>query len=246
MPLLDHLREARRRLIFCAIGIAAGGIVGWALSDLIIQAGAAPIDSIPRVDAALNFTTVSAAFDLRFRVALTAGIVLASPVWLYNLWAFIVPGLTPKEMRYGILFVALAVPLFISGAAAGWLVMPNIVSLLVSFAPEDTATLLSASEYFDFLLRLTVAVGLAFVAPLGIVALNAAGVITARSVIRAWRVAIAVILIFSAAVTPSADVLSMFLLAAPVVALYFGAYLWCAIHDRRQERQLAQLTSVPV
>lgn len=244
MPLLDHFREARRRLLICALAIAAGGIVGWVLSDPIIQAGAAPISSIPRVDAALNFTTVGAAFDLRFRVALTAGIILASPVWLYNVWAFIVPGLTAKETRYGILFAVLAVPLFVSGAITGWIVMPNIVQLLVSFAPPDTATLLSASEYFDFLLRLTVAVGVAFVAPLGIVALNAAGVITARSVIGAWRFAIAAILIFSAAVTPSADLLSMFLLAAPVILLYFGAYAWCAIHDRRLERRTIAITAL--
>ncbi|MFF0909474.1 twin-arginine translocase subunit TatC [Microbacterium enclense] len=240
MSLREHLREFRTRAMISAIAVLLTGIVGFLLSDVIIQAAAAPLSELDLGDhAALNFTRVGEAFDLRFKIALTAGIVLATPVWLYQLWAFLVPGLTPRERRAGVLFVGIAVPLFVSGAAFGWWIMPHIVVMLAGFAPEGSTTLLSATQYYDFLLKLVVAVGISFVSPLAIIALNAVGVLSARSIVRGWRAALVIIIIFSAAVTPASDLLSMGLVALPLCLLYAASAVWATLHDRRLARRTA-------
>lgn len=241
MPLRAHLRELRRRATIAAIAILVAAIAGFLLSDLIIAAAAEPIHRIESVDAAMNFTTIGGPFELRFKVALAAGLLLSSPVWLYQIWAYVVPGMTRRERRMGIAFVMTAVPLFVAGAYAGWSVLPNIVLLLSSFAPDGSSSFLTAAEYFDFLIKLVIAVGLGFVAPLALVAFNAAGVISAATILRGWRVAVVIVVIFTATVTPAADVLSMVLLAIPMVGLYFAAYGWCALHDRRVSRAQARL-----
>ncbi len=242
MPLREHLREFRNRAAVSAIAIVVAGIAGFVFSDAVIAAAAAPLLELHNGNAAgLNFTRIGEAFDLRFKIATTTGVVLAAPVWLYQVWAFLVPGLTRRERRAGVLFVGLAVPLFVSGAAFGWWIMPHIVVLLAGFAPAGSTTLLTAIQYYDFLLKFVLAVGIAFVSPLAIIALNAVGVLSARSIIRGWRVALVVIIVFSAAVTPASDMLSMALVALPLCVLYAGAAVWAAIHDRRAARRAAAL-----
>lgn len=241
MPLLSHLSELRRRAAISAIAVIGGGVVGFALSDVVIAAAADPLTHVhgPSMTG-LNFTRIGEAFDLRFKIAMTLGIVLASPVWIFQTWAFLVPGLTSRERRAGVTFVGLAVPLFFAGACFGWLVVPQIVELLAGFAPSGSTTMLTASQYFDFLLKLVVGVGVSFVSPLAIIALNAAGVLSARSVLRGWRVALVVIVIFSAAVTPPADLMSMSIIALPLCVLYAGAAMWTWLHDRRAARRVSR------
>lgn len=241
MPLLYHLAELRRRAAISAIAVIGGGVVGFALSDVVIAAAADPLTHVhgPSMTG-LNFTRIGEAFDLRFKIAMTLGIVLASPVWIFQTWAFLVPGLTARERRAGVTFVGLAVPLFFAGAGFGWLVVPQIVELLAGFAPSGSTTMLTASQYFDFLLKLVVGVGVAFVSPLAIIALNAASVLSARSVLRGWRVALVVIVVFSAAVTPPADLMSMLLIALPLCVLYVGAATWTWLHDRRAARRASR------
>lgn len=239
MPLHEHLAELRRRAAVAAIAVLIGGIAGFALSDPIIQIAAAPLEQLRSAASGLNFTTVGGAFDLRFKIAVTVGIVLASPVWMYQLWAFLVPGLTRRERRLTVVYACVAAPLFLSGASFGWWILPHIVVLLTSFAPGDAATLLNATEYYDFLLKLVVAVGVAFVAPLVLIALNAIGIVSARSIIRSWRAALVVITVFSAMVTPASDVLSMGIIALPLTALYAATAGWTHLHDRRASRHHA-------
>ncbi|MDQ1137896.1 sec-independent protein translocase protein TatC [Microbacterium sp. SORGH_AS 1204] len=238
MPLLSHLSELRRRAAISAIAVLVTGVAGFALSDVVIAAAADPLAHVhgPSMTG-LNFTRIGEAFDLRFKIAMTLGVVLASPVWLFQTWAFLVPGLTSRERRAGITFVGLAVPLFFAGTCFGWLVVPQIVELLAGFAPSGSTTMLTASQYFDFLLKLVVGVGVAFVSPLAIIALNAVGVLSARSVLRGWRVALVVIVIFSAAVTPPADLMSMLIIAFPLCVLYVIAAAWTWLHDRRAARR---------
>lgn len=240
MPLLSHLSELRRRAVISAIAIVASGVVGFAVSDAVIAAAAEPLSHVhgPSMTG-LNFTRIGEAFDLRFKIALTVGIVLASPIWIYQTWAFLVPGLTSRERRAGVTFVGLAVPLFFAGAGFGWLVVPNIVELLAGFAPSGSTTMLTASQYFDFLLKLVVGVGIAFVSPLAVIALNAVGVLSARAVLRGWRVALVGIVVFSAAVTPPADLMSMLIIALPLCLLYAGAAGWTWVHDHRVARRAA-------
>ena len=238
MSLSSHLSELRRRLVVAGAAVLVSGVLGFLLSDSVITAAAAPLLDLsgPSV-ATLNFTRLGEAFDLRFKIALTLGIVISAPVWIWQVWAFLVPGLTSRERRIGIGFVCAAVPLFLSGVAFAWIIVPQVVSLLAGFAPAASTTMLTASQYFDFLLKLLVGIGVAFVSPLALVALNAAGVVSARSIIRGWRIALVAIVIFSAVVTPASDVMSMLFISLPLCLLYLGAAAWTWAHDRRTARR---------
>jgi sec-independent protein translocase protein TatC len=135
------------------------------------------------------------------------------------------------------------VPLFLAGCAAGWFVVPHIVQLLTSFAPSQDTAFIQAKDYFDFVLKLVLAIGIAFVLPVFLVLLNFVGVLSAKSIIRSWRWALLVIILFTAIATPSADIISMFLLAIPMVVLYFAAAGVSWIHDRRVARAAMRLES---
>lgn len=238
MSLSSHLSELRRRLVVAGAAVLVSGVLGFLLSDSVITAAAAPLLDLSGPSAAtLNFTRLGEAFDLRFKIALTLGIVISAPVWIWQVWAFLVPGLTSRERRIGIGFVCAAVPLFLSGVAFAWIIVPQVVSLLAGFAPAASTTMLTASQYFDFLLKLLVGIGVAFVSPLALVALNAAGVVSARSIIRGWRIALVAIVIFSAVVTPASDVMSMLFISLPLCLLYLGAAAWTWAHDRRTARR---------
>ncbi len=244
MSLGHHLLELRKRLFRSALGIVVGGVVGFLLSEPILSLLQEPIERIAESrNASLNFDTITGAFDLRMQIAIYVGIIISSPVWLYQVFAFIVPGLTSKEKRYTFGFFFSAVPLFLAGCAAGFFVFPHIVELLAGFAPSDTASIFQAKYYVDFATKLVLAVGIAFVLPVFVVLLNFMGVLSARSILKGWRVAILLITIFCAIATPAADVSTMFLLAIPMVLLYFAAAGVAWMHDRSAARREARLLS---
>jgi len=236
MSLAEHLIELRKRLYMSAVAIVVGTIIGWFLSDALLNSLRAPIFDIASEQArvaTLNYDAITSAFDLKLQIAFTVGVVISSPVWLFQIWAFFIPGLTKRERAYSLGFFLSAVPLFILGCTAGWFVFPHIVQLMTSFAPSDDSTIITAKTYFDFVLKLVLIVGVAFVLPVFLVLLNFAGVLSAASIIKSWRMAILVIVLFTAIATPAADVLSMILLAIPMVLLYFAAAFIAWIHDRR-------------
>jgi len=236
MSLGAHLVELRKRLVRSAAAIVVGAVAGWFLSGYLIDAIRAPLEAAAKAQhhlAALNYDNVTAAFDLKIQVAFTIGVVISSPVWLFQIWAFFVPALTRKELKYGLGFFLTAVPLFLAGCAAGWFVVPHMVTLLESFVPSQDSALIRASDYFTFILKLTVAVGIAFVLPVFVVLLNFVGILSAKSIIGAWRIAALAIVLFTAIATPSADIVSMFVLAIPMVVLYLGAAGVAGLHDRR-------------
>jgi len=242
MTLGGHLRELRRRFIISISAILVGTVVGWIVSPYIYAALQAPILNVAKKsgrDAALNFDTVTGSFDLTFQMSLTVGFVLASPVWLWQLWAFITPGLVKNERAYAIGFLASGLPLFAAGCATGWFVMPHIVDLMLDFAPESSISNLSARYYYDFILKLMIAAGIGFVLPVILVMLNFAGVMQGRTILKGWRIAVIVIVAFTAISTPATDILSMLLLALPLVALYFIAVGVALVNDKRRERKLA-------
>jgi len=239
MSLGAHLVELRNRLFISALAIVLGMVVGFILSDFILSALTQPIADLAAEqgrEASLNFTDVSSAFDLRIQIAFTVGVVISSPVWLYQVCAFVMPGLKKKEKRYAVGFVCAAVPLFLAGCVAGWFVLPHMVTLLTGFAPEGTTALLTARSYYDFVLKLVLAIGIAFVLPVFLVILNFAGVLSAVAILKSWRIAILAITLFTAIATPAADVMSMFLLAIPMLVLYFGAAGIAWLNDRRKRR----------
>lgn len=238
MPLSAHLREARTRASRAAIALLVGVAAGYLLSDQIMDLVRVPIEALAASrDASLNYDSITGAFDLKLKIALFAGVALSSPVWMYGLLAFLAPGLDRREKRYTFGFVAASVPLFAIGCTTGFLLFPHMVELLAGFASADDSTLLQASAYVDFILKIVVATGIAFVLPVFVVVLNLLGVLPARSIAASWRIVVVAIVLFSAIVTPAADVLSMFLVAVPMTALFLVALLIAWWHDRAAGRR---------
>ncbi len=243
MPVAAHLAEATRRAVRAAAAVAVCAVVGWFLYEPVMDLLRAPIAQIAADrQASLNFDSVTGAFDLHLRVALVAGFVLSSPVWLYELFAFVLPGLTRRERRYVLGSVGAAAPLFAAGCATGLLLFPHMVSVLAGFASSEDSTILDAGAYIDFILKIVVATGVAFVLPVVLVVLNLAGMLPARTLARSWRYAVVAIVLFSALATPSADVMSMFLVAVPMAALFATALAIAALHDRA----LARAATTPI
>ncbi len=238
MSLGQHLVELRKRLTRGALAIVAGTVGGWFLYDIVWGLIRDPITRIAAArneDAgmiALNYSSITGAFDVRIQIALTIGIVISSPVWLYQIFSFLVPGLTRREKKYTFGFFFSAIPLFLGGVAAGWFVLPHIVEIMYSFVPSGSTTFYDTKYYLDFVLKLVLATGIAFVLPVFLVLLNFIGILQARTILKGWRWAILAITIFTAIATPAADVISMILLAIPMIILYFAAVGVALWHDR--------------
>lgn len=242
MSLGEHLVELRKRLFISAIAILVGAVAGFFLADLVWDALRVPILAIAESrNATITYGTITGAFDVRMQIAVTVGIIISSPVWLYQILAFLVPGLTRREKRYTLGFFFTAVPLFLAGCFAGWWVLPNIVKIMSSFIPAEDANFVEAKTYLDFVLKLVLAIGVAFVMPVFLVLLNVMGVISAATILRGWRWAILIIAVFCAFATPAADIMSMFLLAIPMIVLYFLAAGVAWLHDRSAARKAAAL-----
>jgi sec-independent protein translocase protein TatC len=242
MPLREHLLEFRHRLFLAAAGIALGAVVGWFLYDPVIQQIQAPLVQLERDGlVALNFAGVATSFDMKVKVSVFLGILLSSPWWLLQLWFFITPGLTRRERRYALGFLAAAVPFFLLGAYMAWRVLPRAVALLTEFTPDQATNLIDAQLYLSFVMRVVLAFGIAFLLPVIMVGLNFAGLVKARTWLAGWRWAVMIVFTFAAFATPTPDAVSMIALALPMSGLYFLAVAVCHLHDRRRER-----TRVPV
>jgi len=247
MSLSGHLKELRNRLFWSALFIIGGSVAGWYLFDFVFNELQRPIVDLaskPGSNVTINFPTVVSAFDVRLQVSIFLGIVMSAPVWLYNLWAFITPGLKRREKRYTIGFVVASVPLFIGGTALAWSSLPTFVSVLVGFTPEGAANVINASEYILFTIRILLVFGLAFVLPVALVMLNFAGVITAQNIIKSWRMAVLISAVVGAIATPVAEPMAMFLLMVPLLILYFLAAGVAFLHDKRVARKIAALELV--
>ncbi|NCT90721.1 twin-arginine translocase subunit TatC [Cellulomonas sp. APG4] len=237
MPLREHLRELRHRVVLAAAGIAVAAVLGWFLYPPVIDALQQPL---PRATdgrlVALNFTGVATSFDMRVKVSVFLGVLVASPWWLLQLWLFITPGLTRRERRTALAFVAAAVPLFLAGAYLAWRVLPTAVALLTEFTPADAANLIDAQLYLSFVMRVVLAFGVAFLLPVVMVALTAVGLVRGATWLRGWRWAVLLVFVFAAFATPTPDAITMILLALPMCGLYFGAVGLCHVLDRRRDR----------
>lgn len=130
----------------------------------------------------INFGNVTTAFDLRLQMALTLGVVIASPVWLYQAWMFLMPGLRKGERKYVLGFLGAAIPLFLGGVVLGIIIMPRIIEVMATFAPTEDTIWYDAKTYYSFVLTLCLAVGIAFVVPVILVMLNFAGVVEGRAI----------------------------------------------------------------
>lgn len=260
MSLTEHLQELRRRVIVSLLAVLAGTILGfiwyqWApgpvmpLGELIRR----PYCSLPpelRADLTsdgscrLIATTPFEMFMLRMKVGFLAGLVFASPVWLYQIWAFITPGLHKNERRWTLSFVSLAVTLFVAGAVIAYFIVDQGLYILMSIGQEYQIAALSGQQYYNFVLALIVIFGVSFEVPLVIIMLNLAGLLRYDQVKDKRRIIIVALFIFAAVITPGQDPFSMVVLALSLTLLVELAFQFCRIHDKRagiRTREWAEL-----
>jgi sec-independent protein translocase protein TatC len=249
MSLGDHLRELRRRLFLSALALLAGAVVGWIYYDDVYRHLSSPFHDYKRSSGndlvSLNFGNATAAFSQHVSLSIFVGVLVSSPVWIYQLWAFIVPGLTKRERRVSLAFIAAIVPLFLTGCGFAYVTLPKALTLLYGFTPEGASNIQQVSDYFSFVTRFILIFGGAFLLPVFLVALNVAHVVSARSLLATWRPAIFVIFVFAAVATPTPDPFTMFLLALPLTALYFAAIGVAWLVDRRRARSKPEWADVP-
>ncbi|MFI5873186.1 twin-arginine translocase subunit TatC [Streptomyces sp. NPDC051445] len=256
MPLADHLRELRNRLAKAMLAIVVVTVVAAFFYNDIINFLTKPIlDSVgcgktfeeiagqlrsgdsSNKCASITINGLLAPFTLALQVSLMAGVVFASPVWLYQLWAFIAPGLHNHERKYAYAFVGMGAPLFIGGGYFAYRVLPTTAKVLIDFTPGGVANLLPLDDLLQLVTRMVVVFGLSFELPLLLVFLNLTGMVTGRRMLGWWRAMIIGITVFAAVATPSTDPVSMLALAGPIWVLYFGATAFSLLNDRRKRRR---------
>jgi Twin arginine targeting (Tat) protein translocase TatC len=250
MSLADHLRELRYRLLVSSVAIVVAACVAavWfnQLYLLLMQPYLRAVDILKENAPNLNPTTVisgvTAPFILVLQVSLIAGLVVSSPIWLYQLWAFIAPALVAKEKRYALGFLSAAIPLFLLGVVIGYLILPQGIWVMLSFTPATVpvTNLLAVDEFLKLTMQLMVIFGLGFLMPVVVVGANLIGVVRADQLAKARTYVIFATFVFGAVATPSTDPFSMLALALPMVVLYLIAELICRLHDRRKAKETAE------
>lgn len=248
MSLADHLRELRYRLIVAVVAVVVASSLAAIWYDelylVLMRPYLVAMELLAASNPNLNPTTVISGVGtpliLALQICVVAGLVLASPVWLYQLWAFIVPALLAKEKKYALAFLAAAIPLFLLGVLVGYYILPQGISVLLSFTPSSVpiTNLLDVNDFLQMMLQLMVIFGLGFLMPVVIIGLNLIGVVKAAVLAKARTYVIFGIFVFGAAATPSTDPFSMLALAVPMSVLYLIAELVCRVNDRRRARTL--------
>lgn len=243
MPLADHLRELRSRLVKSGIAIVIGMVVGWILYPTIFALLSEPFEGAVAQaqaegrDVTLALTGVTDPFVLQLQVAAITGLVISSPVWLYQLWRFVTPGLHKHEKRWGIAFVAVATPLFLAGTLLAYTVLPVGLEILLGFTPDNVENIVSVDRYLSFFIRTVIVFGVGFLTPLLIVTLNFAGVLSGKRLVSWWRWIIFTVFIFAAVATPTGDPINLVLLAGPVLLLVVIAIGISLLNDKRRARK---------
>ena len=244
MPLIGHLRELRNRLLKAALALVLVMVLGFVFFDQIWN-----FVSHPFCSAVINGKTgcrrtgdqlvVNGVFDpfmLRVKIAFFVGLIVSSPVWLYQIWAFIAPGLYRREKRWAYLFAGIAAPLFAAGAALAYVVMSRGLRYLLGLTPNGVVNLPSVDTYLSYFQGMILGFGLAFELPLALVLLNLAHILT-HARFRKWRrLMLFGAFLFAGIANPSPDPISMLLLAVPCVVLVEVAEIFIYFNDRRRAR----------
>ena len=247
MTLFEHLRELRYRLIVSALAIIVGMIVAWFfrydLMDILQRPYFQAIDALkaknPDATTLLVNINLTSPLTLALKVSALAGLLITAPFWLYQLWAFIVPGLLAKEKKWALIFIGAATPMFVGGVIVGYIVLPKAITVLLSFTQSGVSNLQDINAYLSFLLRLMLVFGIAFLIPLVVLMLNIVGVIKAKQLAKYRSLVIFGTFVFGAVATPSTDPFSMLALALPMTVLFLAAEVIAHILDRRKERAVA-------
>src|SRR5271169_1570979 len=245
MPLMDHLRELRNRVVKMALALIAGMIVGFIFFTPVWHFIERPLCSaMIRGQTGCHTLGVNQlvldgpldAFYLRVKVAVVVGVILSSPVWLYQIWAFVVPGLYAREKRWSYIFVGTAVPLFLTGVTLAYFSLGRSMHYLLGLTPGGVSNLIQVDQYMSFVMTMMLAFGIAFEVPLLIIMLNLAGILTHQR-FRKWRrVILFTVFLIAGLANPSPDPLTMLILGGACAALVEVAEFIVWANDRHRAR----------
>jgi len=251
MALADHLRELRARLLMVSAALVVGIVVAWFFYDPLFALLLDPYeDARVRLEAKGVRTEpvlsgVASALLLRIKVSALAAVIVTSPFWLYQIWAFIVPGLHAHEKRWTRVFTLIAGPLFISGVAVAYYVLPRGIEVLIGFTQPQLQNFVPFDTYLSFIIRMMLVFGVAFEIPVFVVMLNLAGIVRGHTLgtYRPWIVVGT--FIFAAVATPSTDPFSMIMLAIPMSLLFLVSEGIARLVDRRRSGREGSYDDLP-
>jgi sec-independent protein translocase protein TatC len=241
MSLGDHFRELRARVLRATLYLVIATIVALFFYDQLFQLILDPYNQARRLlgqgtQTQAVITGVGTPLLLQLKICGIAALVATSPLWLYEIWAFIVPGLHSNERRWTRIFAATAGPLFIAGVALGYYVLPKGIAALIGFTPDGLTQLTEFGEFFSFITRMLLVFGVAFEIPLFVIMLNLAGIVSGKSLGRHRPWIVIATFVFAAVATPSTDPYSMLMLAVPMLLLVVLSEVIARVLDRRRAR----------
>lgn len=220
MSLGEHLAELRRRIVISAGAFVVGAVISYIMYNRVLQLFQEPLCRARPHNCALYVTTPLSGFSTHLDVTGYGGLLIASPVILFQLWRFVTPGLKASEKRYALPFVAATLLLFLLGAYVAWLTYPHALGFLLGAAGKNVDSLLSPASYISLLLALMAIFGLTFEFPVVLVALELAHVVTPAQLSKFRRIAIIIVVIAAGVLTPSSDPFSMLAMAIPMLVFY--------------------------
>ncbi|MDP0397356.1 twin-arginine translocase subunit TatC [Tsukamurella strandjordii] len=252
MSIVEHLYELRTRMLLALLAITVTSVIGffWYTNPMFGLPSTGEILRGPYCEVPSQYRAnlgsedcrllATGAFDqiaLRLKVAITVGVILAAPFWLYQLWAFIVPALHRSEKRYAVGFVAVGATLFIAGSALAYFLVAHAFEFLLKIGSDVQITALQGDQYFSFVLNALIIFGVSFEMPLLIVMLNLVGILPYAK-LKKWRRGLLMsMFIFAAVITPAQDPLSMLALGAALAVLLELSIQWCRFHDNLKSRK---------
>lgn len=242
MTLMEHLMDLRNRLMIAVIVILVGTALGMVFAERVIQFLSDPYcNSLASANESGETGTCEAVLNspishiaLYLKISLYMALVGTSPVWLYQLWAFIAPGLHRHERRYAYMFIAIAAPLFLAGAVLAYFVVAHGIEFIMLLASSDFVILLNLEDYINFYLSVMVVFGAGFEFPLIMLMLNVIGLVTAKRMLGWWRIVVLISFIFTAVFTPTPDPFGMTALAIAMLILYLAACGVAYLNDKRR------------
>ena len=236
MGVLEHLTELRIRIIRSLIAVLIGAIAGWVLYPEIISFILGPYCETLGTDCTLRVDEPLEGINTRFMVSTYVGLALAVPVWLWQFWKFVSPGLHKGERRQGLFLVGGGIVLFVAGTTLAFLTLPRALDFLVTIGGTDLITEFRAKAYISFVIKMMLAFGLGFQLPVVLIILQRLGILSYVTLRRQWRYAVVIIVVVVAVLTPSGDPISLLALSVPMYLLYELSILYGWLRARRLRR----------
>lgn len=246
MSIFGHLNELRIRLTHAAIALLIATVFSFIFADRLLQFLLQPYSASVPGGAALQTLRPTEGIETFFRISLLSGVVLAMPIILFEFWRFIKPALNKDEERYVYIFIPSAMFLFILGIAFAWYILaPAAIYFLANFMPDVFRAEWTGQEYISFVTRLLLWIGLSFQMPIIIYVVARVGLVTSATLRNQWRVAVVLIAVLAAVITPSVDPVTMLLTMAPLFTLYILSIGLAAVGERQFERSMVEIESRP-